>query len=79
MKNKKRQRWCVLEDDDAIHVVPDFDIKAHGIDKITKNKLYLANTNCPCKPEIDFSGRKPLITHNSFINIKMLDESLKKL
>ncbi len=72
------QKWLVLDDDDCIHVVPDFDIKPHGYPKI-KKKTRLADLDCPCKPEIYFKQEKTIIIHKSFQQQERIDKSMNRL
>lgn len=70
-------KWLILEDEDCIHVVPESDIKPHGFPK--GNSAELADADCPCKPELDFSRDKPMVTHNSFRDAEKIKNSLAKI
>lgn len=69
-----KHKWVVLEDKDSVHVLPEEDIKPHGFPDKEGTRADLANIDCPCKPKLDFSGRKPVVVHNSFEQDKILDE-----
>lgn len=73
---KVRSKWAVLEDDLVIHVVPETDIKPHGIRKGNELSVEVADMNCPCKPKIDMSREKTLVVHNSFEDTEFLDKLL---
>lgn len=70
-----KQKWLTLDDEECVHVVPDFDSKPHGFPK-GKGKAVLSDMDCPCKPKIDFSGSKPIIVHNSFIDQEAIEKSM---
>lgn len=72
----KKAKWCVLEDDDVFHVVPDFDSKPHGFP--VNGMAKLSDFDCPCKPKVMMCTYKPIIFHNSFIDQKKIDEAFKK-
>jgi hypothetical protein len=74
---KERSKWLVLEDEEVIHVIPESDIKPHGIRKTDELKVEVADINCPCHPEIDFTSKKIRIIHNSFEDIEYLDNLIK--
>lgn len=74
---KERSKWLVLDDDEVIHVIPERDTKPHGIKKGSELKIELADINCPCNPQIDFSGKKVLVIHNSFEVKDYLDKLLQ--
>lgn len=61
----RKSEWLVLEDDSCIHVIPETDIKPHGFSEDGKS-AEVSDMDCPCKPRVDFGGRKPMIVHNSF-------------
>lgn len=77
-----KQKWLLLEDDDCYHILPNPDIEAHGT-KQTKNR-YQLNWTCACNPKVlsgdsDVILGKPIITHNSFLDEKRINESINKL
>ena len=69
----------LLEDDEAWHILPDFDIKCHGFLEGNKTQATLADTNCPCKPKLSFINEKPLVTHNSFIDMEAIEKSMSTM
>lgn len=75
--NTEKQKWIVLEDLDCVHVVPDLDSKPHGRPENGSKTAILLNMDCHCKPKIDFSGKKPIVVHNSFIDQEKINESMK--
>lgn len=77
MQTKTRSKWAVLDDDEVVHVIPESDIKPHGIRKDNELKVEVADINCPCNPKIDFRGEKVLVVHNSFEDIQFLDSLIK--
>jgi len=73
---KKAQKWLRIDaDDDWQVIIPDFDIKAHGVKKISKNQKELAWLDCPCKPKIALEDK--IIVHNSFIDMERIEKSLQ--
>jgi hypothetical protein len=49
----------------------------HRIRKTDELKVEVADINCPCHPEIDFTSKKIRIIHNSFEDIEYLDNLIK--
>lgn len=74
---KERSKWAVLDDDHVVHVIPESDIKPHGIRTGDELKVEVADINCPCNPKIDFRNEKVLIIHNSFEDKQFLDDLIK--
>ena len=77
-----KQKWLRLDLDDGWQaVVPDTDIKPHGIPtgkKEAKGKeVELAGMDCPCKPKVDV-GEK-IIIHNSFEDMERITQSVDAL
>lgn len=75
---EQKKNWTVLEDKNVIHVLPNMDIKPHGFSKDGKSAV-VSDFDCPCKPKINASGKKPLIVHNSFEDMKKIDDSINNL
>lgn len=79
------QRWIVAEEDEYVHVVPDWDIRPHAnVLTPIMGKFELSEENCDCKPKIeleDDEGRaiKPMIIHNSFLHQKKVKEAITNL
>lgn len=74
--NEDKQRWLRLDGDDSWQIViPDSDIKPHSVDP-HPTKKEIAGIDCPCKPKIDFLNK--IIVHNSFEDMKRIDESMGK-
>lgn len=70
-------RWIVAEENNCVHVLPETDTMPHGFPK--ENVAEISDLNCPCKPKVDFSGKKPMIVHNSFEQSKIIDEAMSNL
>ena len=71
----EKQKWHTIEEEDHIAVLPDTDIRPHAaislekseeLKKVEGSEVEAADMNCPCKPRVDWSGRKPIVIHNSF-------------
>ena len=73
----KKQKWLLLKYNGWHIVVPNFDIEPHGNIKKGKRNGDLAGMNCPCKPRVDWENQ--IIIHESFIHMKKVDGSMKKL
>jgi hypothetical protein len=79
-KKVRVQRWVHLHDGDFQFVLPDWDIKPHGIVKISKTKYELAGYGCPCNPEFQImENGNILITHNSFIDKSKIEKSMAQI
>lgn len=70
-------RWSICEDDDATHIIPDYDIQPHSTETEGDSRT-LAGMDCPCKPTVitgDADGmyEVPVIQHNSFMDKEYLD------
>jgi hypothetical protein len=70
-------RWCTIEEEQAVHVLPETDIRAHGIVREGQTSVEIADTNCPCNPKVGYRGQKPLIVHNSFETEEFLNNLIK--
>lgn len=86
MKEEDRpQKWIVAEEDDYVHVVPDWDMRPHAsVLTPIMEKFELSGEDCDCKPEVRLHDKKgefikPMIVHNSFLQQKKVNESLKKI
>lgn len=75
----KKQKWLVINEEDFVMVIPDFDSKIHSTPdkKINDSEYEVAFFNCPCQPKIDLS-EKPYILHNSFIDKERIEKSLRR-
>jgi hypothetical protein len=73
----EKSKWVVLEDDDCVHVLPETDIKPHGFPNTEGTKADLSDTDCPCKPNIDFSGTKPIVVHKSFEDTERVNKAIQ--
>ena len=79
MKKEQPQKWIVAEEDDYVHVVPDFDSRPHSdVLNPIMGKFELAGAGCSCKPKVilhDKEGNliKPIIIHNSFRQIDVIN------
>jgi hypothetical protein len=73
-----KHKWLTCEEDMFVHVIPEEDIKPHGI-KLTDTEYELSYI-CACSPKIEsvtrkgVELRKPIVIHNSFEQDKFLDE-----
>lgn len=73
-----KHKWAVCEEGLFVHVLPETDIKPHGV-KINDRKYELSHA-CACNPKIEVTDRrgreykKPMVVHNSFEQTKFLDE-----
>ena len=74
---KDKQKWLRLDDEDWQIVIPDIDIKPHGILKVGELKVELAGRECPCNPKINWEDK--IIVHNSFQDIEKIEKSLKNI
>lgn len=78
-------KWLTFDDDTCVIVMPDTDIRPHGIPKRRGQKnVELAYMNCPCKPKMstgDSEGPydRPMIVHNSFEEMDAIEKSLEAL
>lgn len=69
------QKWLRLDMKGGWQIiVPEIDIEPHGFPEKTED-TELAGLNCPCKPEVTVGGK--MIIHNSFLDIKRIDEAMK--
>ena len=55
-------------------VIPESDIKPHSAE-LVGNKRELADSNCPCKPQINWFDN--IIIHNSFEDSEAIEKSLQ--
>ena len=76
MKKRFKQKWLRLEESRWQIIIPDRDIRPHGLVEVSKGKKELAWQDCPCEPKINLLDK--IIVHNSFIDIDRINESLKK-
>lgn len=49
--------WLVIERDDAVHVVPNDDIKFHTV---------VQGMGCACEPELWQQEGEPVVIHRSY-------------
>lgn len=74
--NKKN--WLILDDGQYIHVIPKNDRLPHGF-LSNRNIVALEGINCPCKPKVVFQSGRLIVSHNSFDDLKRIEESMSKL
>lgn len=90
MKKKiEQQDWSRIEDEDSITIMPKWDTKAHAlispqdmarVDNGERIEFYVDDLLCPCKPSFQISDDfKTIITHNSFRDTQLIDDSMKKI
>lgn len=85
MKEEEPQKWIVSDEEDFVHVVPDWDIQPHAdVLKAVMGEVTLADEDCPCKPIVKTENQhgkpiKTMIIHNSFLQKKKIKESVKKI
>lgn len=89
INNTQQQNWSRIEDEDSITIIPEWDIKAHAnisvedmkrVENGEKVEFDVDVLTCPCKPTFQMSDDyKTIITHNSFRDMKLIEDSMKKL
>jgi hypothetical protein len=68
----EEQEWHIVEHEDAVHVMPVSDTREH------------TSWSCTCKPAISLCDAEydydvPIITHNSFRDIDIVENALTQL
>ncbi len=53
--SKKQAQWAVMDRDETVHITPIDDLVEHDHDSL----------DCFCGPEVDFSGERPMVSHQS--------------
>jgi hypothetical protein len=74
----KTTKWIVIHGPNCVHVIPETDVLPHGYTG-GKKSWRLADLDCPCRPNVDFAGEKPIIVHHSFLDKKKIDDSMNKI
>jgi len=79
-ENEEPQKWVVAEEDDYIHVLPNWDIHPHAnVLEPVMGSFAIAGPDCLCKPKVEEKDdARPIITHNSFLFQEKINESIKK-